>query len=441
MTPSALPPGPAPGPAPRSTWIPPSGPLVWLFPELASLARAPNPADVFGDEWIELARRRKESGPVVIEAGPRGDRLVQFLRQRTREPIERELDDRSLEAVMTRAANGSTSLPSHPLWPIDPTDAERNLERALTAAASLPPSAPRPIPYFRTDHPADERRAIHTRLFPTWFGLLPGDHYPDAVRSRWHELLKRLWPDRFWRFLAFENAALAGFDLYDDVLRGRARRPAIGTRQSDSSVPLIAIDGIDGSGKSSHVAALRDHLAAKGRRVAVHKLFRHGLFHATVTDLVAQCAGGERLHLWPLQRVIKAFDSLKHWSATVAPALASGSCDIALFDRWTPTHLAEAIGRTHHDPWSRELLEALPRPDLIALLDLPAELALERIGDRGTKTVDENRYMLGRWREALLSLARREGWLVLDARAPFAENQAKLRVAADAALERRRCSS
>jgi len=423
---------------------PPPGPLAWLHPEL--LPEHPlEGATCFGDELVERAAR---AASVAIEEGPRGVALRRFLRERLRgRPIPIELDrarpsfERRLAARHPAVGPpAATRLPTGvELLPIDARGDEAllvaRLDGALAAARRREARSPPPIPILLTREPAastSEPPPVHTRLRESWFGLLPGDEYGDAVRSRWHALIRTLHPDRILRFLAFENAALAGIDLYDEVLRDRAGALPQPRR---ARARIFAVEGIDGAGKSTHVAALTDHLRSKGLRVASHKLFRHGLFHETVTDLTRQCHGERNLHLWPLQRMVKVFDSLKCFVATVAPDVEQ--CDAVVFDRYSPTHLAEGIGRYHHDPFSRELLAALPVPDRLFLLDLPEGDALARIEARTArtaKTVDENPYMLGRYRDAMVEIARREKHVVLDARAPFESNQRRMREEVDRCL-------
>ena len=428
----------------RLVLTPPPGPLAWLHPELLPLHPLEGMSE-FGDALVERAGR---AASVSIEEGPRGVALRRFLRERLRgRPIPIELDRArpSFERRLTARppAAGALAGAAAPLLPIDAGGDEAalalRLEAALAATHRRDARSPPPIPILLTRAPpaaTSGSTPVHTRLRESWFGLLPGDEYGDEVRSRWHDLVRTLHPDRFLRFLAFENAALAGVDLYDEVLRDRAGALPEPER---TRARIFAVEGIDGAGKSTHVAALTDHLRAKGLRVASHKLFRHGLFHETVTDLTRQCHGGQKLHLWPLQRMVKVFDSLKCFVAKVAPDLEH--CDALVFDRYTPTHLAEGIGRYQHDPFSRELLALLPAPDRLFLLDLPADVANGRIVERTARTartIDENPYMLGRYREAMVALARRAGSLVLDARAPFAENQRRMREEVDRCLAEER---
>jgi dTMP kinase len=205
-----------------------------------------------------------------------------------------------------------------------------------------------------------------------------------------------------------------------------------GTNQPRPAPRLLAICGIDGAGKSSHLAALAEHLTSRGLRVGRFKLFRHGLFHATVTDLARRTRGGRRLCLWRTERLIKVYDSLKYFASTVEPELAN--YDVVLFDRYSYTHEAAALGRLWHLAGLEPLLERFPRPDRVWLLDLPAERAVERLGERGERTIDEHLFMLDRFRRRLLVAAEREGFSVLDARLDFAVNQARLRAECEALL-------
>ena len=131
------------------------------------------------------------------------------------------------------------------------------------------------------------------------------------------------------------------------------------------------------------------------------------------------------MHLWRLQRLVKAFDSVKYYFARVEPDLAR--FDALIFDRYVPTHHAAGRGRFHHDPFTHELLSVYPPADRIYLIDLPVEDALARIEQRPERTVDENPYMLGRFRHALQGLSGREGFTMLDGRASPEANRQALR--------------
>lgn len=301
------------------------------------------------------------------------------------------------------------------LWPLGSGEEVASALRRVRAEGRG--SAFAPIPYFTGEDAGGERS---TRLLQLYRGLLPGDSYPKRVRDDLRELVRRLHPSRALLFRALEHFALAGIELGAPPL---ALDPA--PESAPTRAAIVAIEGIDGAGKSSHLAALGEHLAALGRRVERLKIFRHGVFHRTVTDLVRACHGERELHLWRLERLFKLGDSLKYFHAAVEPAL--GRADVLLFDRYVSTHVAAATGRLFDDAGARELLAVYPRAERVYLLDLPVEEALARLGTRGERTIDENRFMLERYRRRLLVQARQEGFVVLDARRPFAVNQTEMR--------------
>jgi dTMP kinase len=400
--------------------VPPPGPLAWLYPELEPLV---------GDTEWDLPSK----GTVQVEDGPRGHALWTWLRQALRgsgvkvvEPslhgdrcFESRLVDRDPDAELTEQAAEEAmknrrpwTLPIHPGDRIGEILAKVSRDPGLFREAGL-------LPFFVTR--LNGGRNVETRLAPSWWGILPGDAWPREERTLFHELFRLLHPDRVFLYRAFENYALAGIDVYAEGLMGRFSKAVSLFAKKENPPLVIGVCGTDGSGKSSHVAALKEHLASLGLKVCVHKIYRHGVFHETVTDLTRQCAGGKNLHLWRLQRIIKAFDSVKYFFAGLEEDLASH--DVVLFDRYTFTHYAAGVGRYHHDPFARELLSVFPEPDRIYLLDVPTDEALKRIGTRDERTVDENHYMLSRYRHALRDLGDRHAFMILDATAPFEENR------------------
>jgi dTMP kinase len=438
----------------RRVVSPAPGPLSWLFPEIAAFdPRVPE--DVLDCAQCALPTARllellRKYGEVAIASGPRGRAMQRVLRQALRDGGPRVVLDETVEqfepvfadaaadarpgAVMIASGTWCAMAELEPgqvgLFPLRPDHAMEDVEAGRRASSA---SRGRIVPVFLTDpRPAE---VAHTRLAESWWGLLPGDHYPDCLRAAHHGWMRELWPGRFLKFRSLEANALAGFDLYDESLRGRY--DALPTRDHPLvNRPLIlGIDGIDGAGKSSQLTALLAHLESRGLRVGVHKIYRHGVFHETVTDITRQCVGGGNLHLWRLQRHAKLFDSVKYYYSSVVPDMSR--CDVLIFDRYVQTHRAAGLGRYGHDPYAREFLSIYPLADRVYLLDLPEETALARIAERQERTVDENPYMLSRFRAALLEIADEERMVVLDSEASIEDNHARIREDVDRMLEAR----
>lgn len=178
----------------------------------------------------------------------------------------------------------------------------------------------------------------------------------------------------------------------------------------------VAFDGIDASGKTSQARRALGFLAQRGRRCHYGKICRGGEFYARTSDMMRRLDALGDWGFWRYGRIAKAFDSVRVFHRVVSEARARGSA-VCVWDRFDATHLAAALARFSYDPGAREVLAALPRPDIGFLLDLPPETSYRRLAGRGEAlTLDENPYMLTRYREAFLDVAPSLGWIVLDAR-------------------------
>lgn len=443
----------------------PSGPAAWLFPELRAAC---------ADEPVLLSRvcaaaqrlRADASIRVVCTPGPLGHAVAAALRPFAREPwlqvphVASEAPPTSLEGLVGTAARSrpGTTLEVHrrneavhgdpaPLtreraaarvarssesaWILPISSGAEGIAmlaeaRAVVAAAPELFAAAGLVPLFATT-------GRLARLSPSWWGLVPGGAEERDLAVSYEALLHILWPERVLTWRGYESLALSGCDLYSLALQD-----AIGVAATPGPRPrarIVGICGIDGSGKSSQARALVEALVAQGRKAVVRKIYRHGLFHETVTDLTRHTADGRALDLWRTERLAKAFDSVKCWVAGLADDLATQ--DVVVFDRYVHTHWAAGTGRCHWDPFTRELLSVYPEPDLLFLMDVPVETSLARIGERAARTVDENPYMLGRYREMLLRLARGGAMTVLDGTAPHETNAARIHAAVAALLSGR----
>ncbi len=398
-------------------WDPPPPPLAWLFPELLDLVAQPP------TESLDALMARGVT-TIALPRSPLGRSLLPTLRPRLRARGVRVAltDDATPDWTDRLAAHATHETGAVTLRPLT------TLASVRTAADDAD-RARLTIPYFAT-WPSPDADAT-SRVAPSWWGLVHGDAHDAAFRTATRALIARLHPDRYWHYVALENAALAGFDDYAEAVAGR---PPIASRAVRPLV--IGVEGIDGAGKSTHVAAIRRWLDARGLRTAVHKIYRHGVFHDTVTDLTRRCAGERNLHLWRTQRLVKAFDSVKYFAAHVEPDFATH--DVILFDRYVDTHFAAAHGRYHRDPWLRELLAVYPPADRVYWLDASIDDALAAIADRPARTVDENAYMLGRYHHALADRARARHVMRIDARAPFDANHGAIVDDLDTLLAERR---
>ncbi len=185
---------------------------------------------------------------------------------------------------------------------------------------------------------------------------------------------------------------------------------------------LLAVEGIDGAGKSTHVAALARRLRARGLRVSVFRLYRHGVFHETACDVLRLALRRRSKRLLRLERLVRVLDTVGVWFREVEPELSRS--DVVILDRSLETHGAAARGRGLPASFATNWLRFFPRPDATVLLDLPVRDALARVRSRGRpRGPDEKEAILGRWREHFRACARQGRWTVLDARAARSANR------------------
>lgn len=190
---------------------------------------------------------------------------------------------------------------------------------------------------------------------------------------------------------------------------------------------FITLEGLEGSGKSTQIALLKERLAAGGKSVVVTRE-PGGTPLAERLRAVVLHAGDETLSAQSELLVMFAARSV-HLDSLVRPALARG--DWVLCDRFTDaTYAYQGAGRGIADEHIRALEQIVQRglkPDLTLLLDLPVEVGLARArARRGVQAADrferEGREFFERVRARFLAIARAEPERVriVDAHQPVA---------------------
>ena len=195
--------------------------------------------------------------------------------------------------------------------------------------------------------------------------------------------------------------------------------------------PLIAIEGIDGSGKGTQAKLLTDRLAAAGRRVELLSFprYRETLFGHAIGDFLNGRFG--QLHeVHPfLASVLYAADRFESRSVLTD---ALERCEAVICDRFVPSNLAHQGAKLDGEA-RNELLQTieriefevfgLPRPQLVVLLDLPVEIAQHNIAakkprsytDKGADLQEADAVYLQRVRDVYRHLAASEpNWYRVD---------------------------
>ena len=188
---------------------------------------------------------------------------------------------------------------------------------------------------------------------------------------------------------------------------------------------LLALEGIDGAGKSTLQHALRRRFRAQGLRVAE--------WHEPVDPAIGRTAQ----LLGPTDPLAAAIEfTVDRWIARPRLERLLARSDLVIADRSffsTLAYQGSALRPSDRRAVARLQEVATVRPDRVLLLDLPPGAALERVGRRGRGVAPlERARTLRRVADSYRRFAASEGWWVLDARAPASDlaAQAERRVAA-----------
>lgn len=162
---------------------------------------------------------------------------------------------------------------------------------------------------------------------------------------------------------------------------------------------LIAIEGIDGSGKTTQARMLAGFFEKKGRQVVLSHEPTRGPHGARLRESAhaGRLSPEDELELFLLDR-------RDHLDTLVRPALADGK--VVILDRYYFSNIAYQGVRGFDPEEIRRLNEEFaPAPDHLFLLDLPVSDALQRIGVRdGKGNAFEKRCNLEKCREIFVAL-------------------------------------
>jgi dTMP kinase len=193
---------------------------------------------------------------------------------------------------------------------------------------------------------------------------------------------------------------------------------------------LLAIEGIDGAGKGTQAARLAETAAGHGRRVASFSfpLYDDNPFSRAVADyLNGEFGAADEVHP-ELAALLYAGDRF-HARPRIVSALHDH--DLVVCDRYVASNQAHQGGKLTGEA-RRRLLDwleeveygefALPRPELVILLDAPVALARSLVGQkaaRGYTTLEADIHEAdavhsSATREVYLELAERDDWRVVS---------------------------
>ena len=203
---------------------------------------------------------------------------------------------------------------------------------------------------------------------------------------------------------------------------------------------LIAFCGLDGSGKTTQIRRLADRLRDGHHVHCTRQPTRQFRADPVMRAFIeGSITGRDAVEVLPEIALLAATDRFRHVRTEVMPRLRRG--EVVISDRWVYTSHAYAGPRGLTDAeWVRALNRYLPAPHLTICLDVPPEVALERIRARGDvprwEEVDLARMRAIRSNFVNQPWGRTPNYHVLDGLAPVERLSGRIADLADGVLRR-----
>lgn len=171
---------------------------------------------------------------------------------------------------------------------------------------------------------------------------------------------------------------------------------------------FVAIEGIDGSGKSTVILQLAEILP----KVYVTREPSGGPIGRLIKEWALK-GGTIDPHV---DALLFAADRIEHYKREIEPKVREGY--IVISERYIESSIAYQGAAGVPIDFIKIINSAVPKADITIILDVDPEIAIARIKQRGDSEKYEHSAFLKRVREIYLQRAREEGYPVVDASRP-----------------------
>ena len=161
---------------------------------------------------------------------------------------------------------------------------------------------------------------------------------------------------------------------------------------------LINLEGIDGCGKSTQSQFLMEKFESDNEKTILLKEPTNGKYGQMLWNMLSgkiEATTEEILELFVLDRK-------EHVNKKIKPALNEGK--IVLMDRYYYSTMAYQAAAGIDVSRIRKDNEFAPKPDIVLIFDLPADLAMKRVRSHSVADVFEKEEHLEKVRKAYLNL-------------------------------------
>jgi dTMP kinase len=177
---------------------------------------------------------------------------------------------------------------------------------------------------------------------------------------------------------------------------------------------IIALEGIDQSGKRTQTRLLANQLRRRGAKVS------------TISFPIYRSPSGRQI-----ERFLKGTQeyppsalhmlySLNRWENQELITKLTENADFVIADRYYPSNLAYGVSRGLSLEWLQGLDRGLPSASLVIVLDVPLRASFAR-KSTGRDIHEKNKELLSRVRQAYRILAKKLDWQMVDATRPVGE--------------------
>ena len=175
---------------------------------------------------------------------------------------------------------------------------------------------------------------------------------------------------------------------------------------------LIALEGIDGSGKTTIAKMIVESLNRRGIEARYTMEPTRSLFGRILRSMALESGVDPRL-----EALLFAADRIHHLEKVVKPLLARGV--IVVSDRYLHSSLAYQSVTTGDSKWVKELNKFARKPDLGIYLDVSPSEGLKRLKRRRRRTRFEDEVFLERVRRKYLEYVGLGELVRVDAEKPL----------------------
>jgi dTMP kinase len=172
-------------------------------------------------------------------------------------------------------------------------------------------------------------------------------------------------------------------------------------------VMLIAIEGLDQSGKETQARHLRARIEQEG-----HKVYAVSFpdYETPVGQEIRKALGGEREFGPDVMQLLYIANRFEY-KPRIERFLEAGG--IVICDRYRSSSVAYGEAQGLDPAWLEEIQHPLPAPAVTVLLDIAPETAVKR-KQSGRDRYERDVALLGRVRDSYQRQARAHGWVVID---------------------------